>query len=30
MPSANALIAVVVLATVCTAAAFLLFGALID
>lgn len=30
MPSANALIAVVVLATVCTAAAFILFGALID
>lgn len=30
MPSANALISVVVLATVCTAAAFLLFGALID
>ena len=30
MPSAQALIAVVVLATVCTAAAFLLFGALID
>ena len=29
-PSANALIAVVVLATVCTAAAFILFGALID
>ena len=30
MPSANALIAVVVLATICTAAAFILFGALID
>jgi drug/metabolite transporter (DMT)-like permease len=30
MPSAQALIAIVVLATVCTAAAFLLFGALID
>ena len=30
MPSANVLISVVVLATVCTAAAFLLFGALID
>ena len=30
MPSANALIAVVVLAVVCTAAAFILFGALID
>jgi drug/metabolite transporter (DMT)-like permease len=30
MPPAGALIAVVVLATVCTAAAFLLFGALID
>ena len=30
MPSADALISVVVLATVCTAAAFLLFGALID
>lgn len=30
MPSANALIAVVVLATVCTATAFILFGALID
>jgi drug/metabolite transporter (DMT)-like permease len=30
VPSAQALIAVVVLATVCTAAAFLLFGALID
>ena len=30
MPSADALIAVVVLATVCTAAAFILFGALID
>jgi drug/metabolite transporter (DMT)-like permease len=30
MPSANVLIAVVVLATVCTAAAFILFGALID
>jgi drug/metabolite transporter (DMT)-like permease len=30
MPSANVLVAVVVLATVCTAAAFLLFGALID
>lgn len=30
MPSSNALIAVVVLATVCTAAAFILFGALID
>jgi drug/metabolite transporter (DMT)-like permease len=29
-PSAQALIAIVVLATVCTAAAFLLFGALID
>ena len=29
-PSANALISVVVLATVCTAAAFILFGALID
>jgi drug/metabolite transporter (DMT)-like permease len=29
-PSANALIAVVVLATVCTAAAFILFGALIE
>ncbi|HYH91616.1 MAG TPA: EamA family transporter [Candidatus Saccharimonadales bacterium] len=29
-PSAEALIAVVVLATVCTAAAFILFGALID
>jgi drug/metabolite transporter (DMT)-like permease len=30
VPSAQALIAIVVLATVCTAAAFLLFGALID
>ena len=30
MPSTNVLISVVVLATVCTAAAFLLFGALID
>jgi drug/metabolite transporter (DMT)-like permease len=30
MPSAQAVIAIVVLATVCTAAAFLLFGALID
>jgi drug/metabolite transporter (DMT)-like permease len=30
MPSANALIAIVVLAIVCTAAAFILFGALID
>ena len=30
MPSANALFAVVVLAVVCTAAAFILFGALID
>jgi drug/metabolite transporter (DMT)-like permease len=30
MPSTNALIAVVVLATVCTATAFILFGALID
>jgi drug/metabolite transporter (DMT)-like permease len=30
MPSSQALIAIVVLATVCTAAAFLLFGALID
>ena len=30
MPSENALVAVVVLATVCTAAAFLAFGALID
>ena len=30
MPSAKALIAVVVLAVVCTAAAFILFGALID
>jgi drug/metabolite transporter (DMT)-like permease len=30
MPSTQALIAIVVLATVCTAAAFLLFGALID
>jgi drug/metabolite transporter (DMT)-like permease len=30
MPSAGALIAIVVLATVCTAAAFLLFGTLID
>jgi len=30
MPSPDALIAVVVLATVCTAAAFILFGALID
>ena len=30
MPSAQALIAIVVLATVCTAAAILLFGALID
>jgi drug/metabolite transporter (DMT)-like permease len=30
MPSANGLIAVVVLAPVCTAAAFILFGALID
>ena len=30
MPSAQALIAIVVLATVCTADAFLLFGALID
>jgi drug/metabolite transporter (DMT)-like permease len=30
MPSANVLIAVVVLATVCTAAAFILFGALIE
>ena len=30
MPSANVLIAIVVLATVCTAAAFILFGALID
>lgn len=30
MPSANALIAVVVLATVCTAVGFMLFGALID
>jgi len=30
MPSAQALIAIVVLATVCTAGAFLLFGALID
>ncbi len=30
MPSANVLISVVMLATVCTAAAFLLFGALID
>ena len=29
-PSANALISVVVLATICTAAAFILFGALID
>jgi drug/metabolite transporter (DMT)-like permease len=30
MPSANVLISIVVLATVCTAAAFILFGALID
>ena len=30
VPSAQALIAIVVLATICTAAAFLLFGALID
>jgi drug/metabolite transporter (DMT)-like permease len=30
MPSAQALIAVVVLATICTAAAFIVFGALID
>jgi drug/metabolite transporter (DMT)-like permease len=30
LPSAQAVIAIVVLATVCTAAAFLLFGALID
>jgi drug/metabolite transporter (DMT)-like permease len=30
VPSAQALVAIVVLATVCTAAAFLLFGALID
>ena len=30
MPSTNVLVAVVVLATVCTAAAFILFGALID
>jgi drug/metabolite transporter (DMT)-like permease len=30
VPSAQAIIAIVVLATVCTAAAFLLFGALID
>jgi drug/metabolite transporter (DMT)-like permease len=30
MPSSNALVSVVVLATVCTAAAFILFGALID
>ena len=30
MPSANVLLSIVVLATICTAAAFLLFGALID
>jgi drug/metabolite transporter (DMT)-like permease len=30
VPSAQAVIAIVVLATVCTAAAFLIFGALID